>query len=344
MNNEDHAIVVGIDLYPGISPLSGAQNDAKAFAAWLVAPDGGVLPPGNIHFVLTSHYHPPDPPLPCLAGPNVSQFGAQLQALLADTTGQPRPFPVGRRVYLYFSGHGFMGFSTWDEAALYAANATLVAPEHIAGTRVANALKAAGAFDEVVLVMDCCRDVTLTERIVDPLLKLSPNPTRAAKVRTFYSYAVPCGGKSRERQLTPGGPVQGVFTHVLLEALQHAPGNQHGYVRGENIKNYIHNRWPALSNETGPQIQVDTANDLVFAMRPPPGLVRTTVRIAVDSPLPAGAEVVILDGQLQEALRLPVGNGSVSCLLIPGFYKMRLEGTGREKLFQVMGETTSERI
>ena len=41
MAAEDYAVVVGINKYPGISNLKGAENDAQAFKNWLVKKDGG---------------------------------------------------------------------------------------------------------------------------------------------------------------------------------------------------------------------------------------------------------------------------------------------------------------
>ena len=348
VNTGDHAIVVGIDLYPGIAPLEGAQKDAESFADWLVAPDGGGLPPGNVRTILTSQYHPPPPARPAAADPNAQRFNAAILDLLTDASGSPRAFPVGRRLYLYFSGHGFQGSSEWEEAALYAANATRILPEHIPGTRVANAVKAAAAFEEIVLIMDCCRDVTLTGRISEPLLCLLPNVPRAAAVRTCYAYAVPRGSQARERQIVPGGPVQGVFTYVLLDALHRTPGDGNGHVTGQAIKNYIHNIWPdvALGND-GPRIEVDNVNDIVFAVRPsgPPVSAggaatvqpQTQVTVSIDPPVPHGTQLVIMDGKLQEILRLPISGKAVSCSLTPGLYKACLDGMSREEFFQAIG-------
>lgn len=356
MNVDDHAIVVGIDLYPGIASLEGAQGDAESFADWLAEPDGGGLPSGNIHKILTSQYHPPPPVRPALADPSSQRFSDAIQALLADASGCPRTFPVGRRLYLYFSGHGFLGSSTWEEAALFAANATSLAPEHIPGTRIANAVKASAAFQEIVLIMDCCRDVSITGRICEPVLFLPLNSPQAALVRTCYAYAVPRGSQARERQMISGGPVQGVFTYVLLDALRRAPGDNLGQVTGQAIKNYIHNRWSDVApKDDSPLIEVNSANDMTIAMRPssplhdPSGVAepiqpQTIVSFSIVPPAPDGSQLVIMDGQLQEILRQPINGGSASCPLTPGIYKAYLDGTNREKFFQAMGASIHEQL
>ena len=355
VNDRDYGIVVGIDHYPGLGSLEGAQRDAESFAGWLVEPDGGGLPAGNVRTILTSHYHPPFPDRPAMADPNAQRFNAAICDLLMDGAEVYRPLPIGRRLYLYFSGHGFQGSSDWEEAALYAANATRIMPEHIPGTRVANAVKAAAAFEEIVLIMDCCRDVTLTGRISDPFLCLLPNAPQAAMVRTCFAYAVPRGSQARERQIVAGGPVQGVFTYTLLDALRRAPGDGLGKVTGQAIKNYIHNMWPDVApDDAGPRIEVDNVNDILFAVRPSapsdqeggaaPVQPQTQVFFSVDPPVPHGTRLVILDGQLREILRLPISGVAVSCFLAPGLYKACLDGAGRDKYFQAVGAEIHERL
>ncbi len=334
MNDRDYAIVVGIDYYPGLSSLTGAQYDANAFADWLKDPNGGNIPAGNVHLILTSMYHPPFPNRPTQAHPNTQSFYDVLLSLLTNGTGKPC-IPAGRRLYLYFSGHGFTGSSTWEESALYTANATYIAPEHLPGTRFANFTKAAAAFDEIVLVMDCCRDVTLLGRIVDPLLNLPQNPARAATVGTFYAYAVPRGTRARERALEPGGHIRGVFTYLLLDALKNAPADNTGNVCGQAIKNYIHTEWPRLGGDE-PVLEVDSTRDLVLTTRNTP--MQTKVQFSFLSPVPSEAVLCVMDGQLNTILNLPVSDGRAECRLKPGIYKVSLSGTAREKLLQVNGE------
>lgn len=356
VNDRDYGIVVGIDLYPGLGSLEGAQRDAESFAEWLVDPEGGGLPADNVRTILTRHFHPPPPVCPASADPSVQRFNAAICDLLVDAGGTLRQFPVGRRLYLYFSGHGFQGSSNWEEAALYAANATRVMPEHIPGTRVAHAVKASGAYEEIVLVMDCCRDVSLMGRISESLLCLSPNVAQGAAVRTYYAYAVRRGYQAQERQMDGEG-VRGVFTHVLLEALRRTPGDGNGRVSGQAVKDYVHNRWPDViagdDASGGPSIEVDSSNDIVLAVRSvgassqagaAPGQPLTQVTFSVAPPVYDGDEIVVMDGQLHEIRRLPIRDSSASCGLVPGFYKALLNGTARYKLFQAMGADVHEQL
>ena len=52
----DHAVVIGIDTYPGMSNLKGPSNDANAFENWLIDPNGGKVDPNNIDKILTRDY------------------------------------------------------------------------------------------------------------------------------------------------------------------------------------------------------------------------------------------------------------------------------------------------
>lgn len=45
---EDYAIVVGINHYPGMNPLKGAEQDALNFIEWLKDPKGGDVPKEQI--------------------------------------------------------------------------------------------------------------------------------------------------------------------------------------------------------------------------------------------------------------------------------------------------------
>lgn len=354
MNDRDYGIVVGIDQYPGLGSLEGAQRDAESFANWLVDPNGGGLPAGNVRKILTRQFHPPPPTCTAQANPNAHRFYSEVGDLLMDSAGNLRSFPIGRRLYLYFSGHGFLGSSNWEEAALYAANASRALPEHIPGTREADAVKASAAFEEIVLVMDCCRDVTLTGRISESHLCLPPNVVGGAAVRTCYAYAVRRGYQAQERQIE--GDVQGVFTHVLLEALRRTPGDGEGRVTGQAVKDYIHNRWSDMvpdDGSTGPLIVVDSANDVVLAVRPlgspaqvgaMPEQPLTQVTFSVEPPVTDSGEIVVMDGQLREIKRLSIRDGSASCSLVPGIYKAAIEGTSRQKLFQAMGGDVHEQL
>lgn len=186
MAQNDYAIVVGIDTYPGLSPLGGPCKDAQAFYDWLVDDKYGNVPSDHVDILLTSDFHPPDP----TSIHDVHPLEGEVNSLF-------RPFVVkgikkevaGHRLYIYMAGHGFGDPEDIDTAALYAADAEPTYASHIAGTVYAKWLKRNGVFDEIVLIMDCCRTVIPMWGIRPPLLPKTSNPGRVPKIRTVYAYA-----------------------------------------------------------------------------------------------------------------------------------------------------------
>ncbi len=344
MNDRDFALVVGINLYPGIGPLQGAQLDAEEFAKWLQAPDGGDLPPGNVHTLLTSQFHPPLPARPANANPTENLFEDEfLQLVIDPATGRPYT-PPRRRLYLYLSGHGFSGsYEGMNEAALYAANAYSPSYRHIAATRYAEWAKAAAAYEEIVLIMDCCRDMSLVRSINSLMLDKVQNPAGAVAVRRLAWYAVPAGAKARERQIEEKGPVRGVFTYLLLEALRKARPDAQGRVTGHAVAQYIQTRWPDLANkELPPELPVDAGRDMVFATHqpdlsdlPPDAEARVLFELA---PPVTGDNAILLTNGRVEVARIPLANSHAEWKLPAGLYKAQLQGLPRQQVFEVVGE------
>ncbi len=338
MNDQDYAVVVGINYYPGLGSLKGAEFDADQFAAWLEDRAGGALPPGNVRRVRSRDFHPPLPSSPYEAKPDDVSFESQLLDLVLDhATHAPRQ-PAGRRLYLYFSGHGFSGTST-AEAALYAANAAFPQYRHIAATRYAEWLQAGALYEEIVLIMDCCRDMSLISPILSLALAPVQNPARSALVRQLGWYAVPAGMKAREREIEPDGPVRGVFTYLLLEALREAPADANGNVWADRVADHIQTRWPTLApNQAPPVLPVDMQRNIVLARRLAEPLCQVTTRTR-----PAAADGTPLvvytyaAGQPKEVLRAAIQGGSAACTLAPGLYKFNLEGGARSALVEVIG-------
>lgn len=338
MNDQDYAVVVGINYYPGLGSLQGAEYDAEQFAAWLENPDGGGVPPGNVRRVRSSDFHPPPPPTPFEARPNDVSFETQLFDIVLDhATRAPRQ-PAGRRLYLYLSGHGFSGTST-SEAALYAANAAFPQYRHIAATRYAEWLQAGALFQEIVLIMDCCRDLSLISPILSPFLLPLQNPAGAAQVRRLGWYAVPAGAKARERQIDPGGPVRGVFTYLLLEALRETPADANGDVWADRVADHVQTRWTALApNEPPPVLPVDMQRNIALARRAAEPLCQ--LRVKTTPAAPDGTQLVVstyTGGQAKEVARVAVKDGCAACALAPGLYKIGLEGSPRSALVEVIG-------
>src|ERR1700733_11295969 len=105
MNDFHFAVVVGIDLYPGIRNLNSARGDAQAFADWLKDPAGGALPGANIELILEQGpFDAPENAKPTRDAVNRAFKKVHLTArgiFKADPTKW-----LKSRLYVYFSGHG----------------------------------------------------------------------------------------------------------------------------------------------------------------------------------------------------------------------------------------------
>src|SRR4051812_14344085 len=134
MADGDYGIAIGIDRYPALDrPLRGAVSDAEAFRDWLLGPAG--VPAEQVALVTS--------PRRGRARPVQDEIDEWFDTLL-DTAARRG----GRRLYVYFAGHGYS--TGHDHVNLLLANATerllnrgLNASEYQAALR-------AGPFEEEV--------------------------------------------------------------------------------------------------------------------------------------------------------------------------------------------------
>src|SRR5205814_1559906 len=109
--------------------------------------------------------------------------------------------------------------------------------------------KAWALFDEIVLIMDCCRDAELTKKPTEPPLKEPTDVVPAQTVKLFELYAAPKGGKAQERRIpSRNNKVHGLLTHAFLEAIEHANPNAPS-VSTSDIKGYLENQWAAICGD-----------------------------------------------------------------------------------------------
>jgi len=362
MARKDYAILVGISQYPnpGFSSLQGPPRDVERFRQWLIDPQGGDVDPANIKIIVS-----PDPPVtidPDRAAPELYDFVSAFKQLVLDDQ-ENLVYRGESRLYLYFSGHGFCEIrEQMPQAAIYAANASRWSNWNIAGTLYALWAKDAAAFGEIVLVMDCCRDAELSKTVFPHVMRHIVNPGAARNVKLFCVYGAPKGGKAQERPIPElNNEVHGLLTHVLLDALHHAPPDAAGQITGQTLKNYIENAWPAACGAIPadpPEIYIPPTGDIVFFRRPSERLVQT---LHLNAWLP-GDRVTIHDGrnQLCASFILPAtGSTEVEVLwadlnkqtlafrdgvlnlpLPAGLYRVHLQGAAgeRQQLFEAGGD------
>lgn len=204
----DFALVVGVNDYPTFTPLNGAVDDATAFYNWLCDPNGGGVDEEKGHAKLVTST--PDPK------PKQEHVDAALRELIeaADAIGG------GRRLYVYFSGHGAAARDTADGVALLLADWSVQrAKIGLSSARYRDNLVDFGLFEELVVVLDCCRshgksgvgqECSLT-------LELKTPPTSTQWLIVFA-----CERNQNAYERLNGISWSGVFTRSLLEIFKRA--------------------------------------------------------------------------------------------------------------------------
>lgn len=268
-NDKDHAIVVGIKDYPAFdsdNPLQGPENDARAFRDWLVSKKGGDVPKENVSLIVSGDYGPPFTG-PKVARPIVTDIQVafeNLQDLAEENRAAGNGYQVGRRLYIYLSGHGFA--PTFEETALLMANATpqRVGPVyHVLGPYTANWFFRVRFFEEVFLFMDCCRELFVSQGFNKSFKEMN-SPGAITKVKRFYGLATKWSGIARERDVD--GVRRGIFTDVLIKGLDGAAADTTtGDVTALSLKNFIYNAMDETpANGPDPSNNPDIGPDLDF--------------------------------------------------------------------------------
>jgi hypothetical protein len=226
INPDDFAIVVGIDHYvAGIQPLAGCIKDCEMFRDWLIDPSMGGLDPANVRLFVSQ-----DPS-------NQEPIRDQIEDFFVDlldrgTNGGFYP----RRLYLFLAGHGLV-LPPPDKqgCALVMANARMSLLRGLFGVAAADSMRLTGLFQEVMLVMDCCAEVSGR---TDLSYNLQWNSDPELPARAFiHIQAAQVGATAAEVELPnpllppdppaaphPANPPvwQGVLTNAVLRGLTSA--------------------------------------------------------------------------------------------------------------------------
>ena len=230
---DDYALVVGVGRYPRLaadgvaSDLQGPDNDAQAVYDWLVAPDGGELDPANVRMIRSADFAPPDPDDP---QPAAHRIERDLKWLAERTEERP-----GRRLYLYFSGHGFA--PRLEEAALFTADATLLSPEHVYTHAWLRWFRTSRRFHESVLWMDSCMNYQQSIPVNEVMMRVRPGT--GVPGPAFIALAAQT--QSALEDVMGDGRVHGVFTWTLLNGLRGGAGDERGRITGESLRTYLLN-------------------------------------------------------------------------------------------------------
>jgi len=337
MNTDHFAVVIGLSSYPDLgdpppSNLRGPENDAAAIAGWLADPNGGGLPPENIQKITST-----DAMSPPSAAPTPSDLNKAFK-WLDKLAAKNSPRRVGKRLYLYVSGHGFssrpgIGCLLTGDAAdqEYSAN--------ISPSAWLDWLRDASYFNEYVLWMDCCMDrVVLAQPTQPPLL---PSLGRNGVGKAFIVFAAPRPLKAAEKAVEEDkGNVHGVFTWNLIQGLRGAGADQNGLVHSGSLVNWLREAqlaWLDDDDRANPSVAKEPAivaqdPGIVFARNATPFAFDVTLRIPSAS---ADTEVWLWSGHppQRDKTATVISPGGTKLSLKPGLYLA--EGNGLRHGFAV---------
>ncbi len=256
MAADDYAIVVGITKYPGLgisaedpADLKGSEQDALEVTNWLKAKDGGDLPDDRDHvnLICTSGFQ--SEPTATKGEPQQQRLRDAFDALVQAGKEKPRASRddpmLGRRLYIYMSGHGFS--PSRYRGALYVANATPDNGWHSYASGWLEWFQDNFYFKEYVLWMDCCMD---REFGIDPENIMKKTSRFGRMGGTFIAFAAPRQFKTVERSIkAKNGEIHGVFTCALLEGLRGGAVDSEGQITGRSLADYLLNGMSAYLTE-----------------------------------------------------------------------------------------------
>jgi hypothetical protein len=308
-NEFDYALVVGINDYANFDPLAGAVNDARNFVSWLESPSGGDLLPESIELIVSDGTY---------GEPRRDQVENTILPLIDRyrTSGL-----IGRRMYLFLAGHG-IDVGDLEDCGLVMADATSIATDRtVPGRRLATAFKHSHAFNEVVLFMDCCRELVMQNPSGDLPILASLGRVQDSPARMLHGLATQWQRTAGERDLpddTGTTSPQGIFTYALLDGLRRA-GDENGEVTASGLKGYVKEFMLQLTGrEQDPDIDV-APSDIVICS-PGEGSTSVVVKLA-----PGTVDFDVRDGtNLTSPIDLSsaenLGNGTWRVSLRPGSY------------------------
>ena len=170
---DDWALCVGIQHYSAESKLAelpGAIRDAEAIHAWLLDQAGGEVPAQQAKLIRSTPQANDQEPSPTADA--IEAFLRSLYRRATASSAQGNGFRAGRRLWMFYSGHGLGFLDDPQDNGLLTADA--FPPNdlpHVAGRAWAELFAISAAFEEVVLFMDCCRTEANRISLRHPALK-----------------------------------------------------------------------------------------------------------------------------------------------------------------------------
>lgn len=361
---EYYALVVGIRDYPAFpdAKLEGPVDDAKAFRKWVIDPNGGKVPARNVKCITSQQPRP-------TTGQQVagaSCFATDARPSEYEIECEFRRFHeavhqskqrglgprLGRRLYIYFSGHGFA--PDRDESAVCAANFSRIETgSHVLAKSHAEWLANAGAFEEIVLFTDSCRRSEGKIRQNWKTESITPVPG-ATPPSELYLFAA--GFDQETREVLKDGSRRGPFTLALLEGLRGGAGNADGQVTAESLEEYLKTAVADLLDEKDradphvakrPQTARKTGDFVIATPKRARNRQLPVFKVRVHVP-PAllGANISIMNSRLNEVKHIPSAPASFELQLKRDFYEIQVDfgEFSRSRPFEVTGAREEMRL
>jgi len=346
MNSNDYAVVVGLSKYYELADppphLKGPENDERLITKWLTDPAGGGLPPGNVQSLTSSVTQYPPIPAGTVVQPDrgyIDLLFRNLNRIAIENQKARKGRRVGRRLYVYMSGHGFSPEA--NKGCLLTADAGDGYTNHVHASAWIEFFQDAGYFDEFVLWMDCCMDRGRAGLPLQfpPLEKvIGPGPSGAA----FIAFAARRDQRAVEVEVPENGRhYHGAFTWELVQGLRGAAVNQNGDVTGRSLADWLrhavrarlepgHLTMPFVSQE--PEI-VKEDDALVFSQ----GIAPLLMKVALNFPPEAvGCQIHLWTGyDTAPAKTWVLSEESWVDHIGPGLYVVEVPTIGLRHGFQV---------
>jgi hypothetical protein len=337
LNADDWGVVAGINYYPGFTNLKGPVYDSTLFRRWLLR--RGFVPDDQV-FPIQS---PENAPASILAAePKLDQLSGVFSELVRKAAPHPL-HRLGRRLYIFLSGHGIIATRSvipdYREAALLMANADENSLSlHLGARAHAEWFRALGIFDEVILIADCCRD---QEDNVPPAIPVLPawQPKRP-EGRHFYALPTMLGSKAWERTLGSPPTTRGIFSYVVIEALNNPKlYDEQGELPASTLERHLYTAVPELNGKQDPYIDYshDPRKPEIILAKWFPGT-RQKVQINFLPSCPGQVARLYRGNNIGK----PLGSHSTDESWIDDWdagwlYKIVIEGTDRKQLFEIVG-------
>jgi len=229
-NDNDYALIIGIEEYKEMAKLNGPVNDAKDFLEWACNETGGNIPEANCFLIQASK----DPYKPLQ-----DDIDTGLETIIGDGS------KGYRRLYFFFAGHGY-GVA-WDTNGLCLPGWTSLRRRNALSSKAyLDYVVESKFFTEVYFFLDCCRDRMINASALTP--SLGAILPAGQNVTSLVLFAADFSSKAYEDpELDPNTKVQGYFTKALLQGLRGAAADKNGNITADGLTDFTKRRTSELA-------------------------------------------------------------------------------------------------